>query len=153
MLILKTQIQIASRKDIIKNKNSLIRINGLEFRLIFAICKTHLEDVLVFSIIAKCVFAPAGRPAPLSGEVRERVRQAGWANVWVPRKVNGLVHSEYGQIVVQRTRVELTVYDHVDHVCFYVRVEFHVVIYVPFAQTYAQVLFLVPVCTEKMNKN
>lgn len=97
LLILKTQIY--SRKEVIKKKliNSHQWINTeIRISIFFTICKTHLEDVLVFSVIAKCVLAPAGRPAPLSGEVRERVWQAGRANVWVPGKVNGLVHSEYG---------------------------------------------------------
>lgn len=102
-----------------------------------------LEDVLVFSVIAERVLAPAGRPAPLSGEVGKRVRQAGRADVRVPGKVDGLVHAKYGQVVVQRASVELAVYDHVDHVRFHVRVEFHVVVYVPFAQADAQVLLLV----------
>lgn len=112
----------------------------------FSTRKPYLEDVLVFSVIAECVLAPAGRPAPLSREVRERVWQAGRADVRVSGKVDGFVHAKYSQVVVQRARVEFSVYDQTDDVRFHVRVEFHVVVYVPFAQTNAQVLFVVTAC-------
>lgn len=105
---------------------------------------THFEDVLVFSVIAEGVLAPTGCPAPLPGEVGERIRQAGRANVWIAGKVDGLIHAEYGNVIVQRAGIELPVYFQVNHVRFHVRVEFHVVIHVPFAQTNAQVLVMVP---------
>lgn len=99
---------------------------------------------MVFSVIAEGVLAPTGCPAPLSGEVGERIRQAGRADVRIASKVDGLIHAEYGNVVVQSAGIELPVYVQVDHVRFHVRVEFHVVIHVPFAQTNAQVLVIVP---------
>lgn len=113
--------------------------------------KTHLEDVLVFSVIAERIFAPTGCPAPLPGKVGERVRQAGRADVRVAGEVDRLVHAEYGQVVVQSARVELPVYDHAGHVRFHVRVELHVVVHVPFAQADAQVLFVVPARAKRQN--
>lgn len=107
-------------------------------------CRTHLEDVLVFSVVTECILAPTGCPAPLPGEVGESVRQAGRADVRVAGEVDGLVHAQYGQVVVQRARVELPVYDHAGHVRFHVRVELHVMVHVPFAQADAQVLLVVP---------
>lgn len=97
--------------------------------------KKYLEDVLVFSVIAESVFAPAGGPATLSREIRERVRQTGRADVRVARKVDRLVHAEHGQIVVQRAGVELPVNDQANHVGLDVRIELHVVVHVPFAQS------------------
>lgn len=112
---------------------------------------TRLEDVLVFPVVAERVLAPAGRPAPLSGEVGEGVRQTGRADVRVAREVHRLFHAEHGHVVVQRAGVELPVDDHGDHVHLHVRVELHVVVHVPFAQADAQVLLVVP--AERRGKN
>lgn len=104
---------------------------------------------MVFAVVAECVLAPAGRPAPLPGEIGERVRQAGRTDVRVPRKVHRPVHAEHGHVVVQRAGVELPVDDHAGHVRLHVRVELHVVVHVPLAQADAQVLFVVPVAGNK----
>lgn len=110
---------------------------------------TRLEDVLVFPVVAERVLAPAGRPAPLSGEVGKRVRQTGRTDVRVSRKVHRRVHAEHGHVVVQRAGVELPVDDQGHHVLLHVRVELHVVVHVPFAQADAQVLFVVPAVAAK----
>lgn len=105
--------------------------------------EAHLEDVLVFPVVAERVLAPSGGPAPLPGEVGERVGHAGRADVRVARKVDRLVHAQYGYVVVQRAGVELPVYDHAGHVRFHVRVELHVVVHVPLTQADTQLVLVV----------
>lgn len=120
------------------------RISMYNRRGMAAWTETHLEDVLVFAVVAERVLAPAGGPAPLSREVGERVWHARRADVRVARKVHRLVHAQYGYVVVQGAGVELPVYDHADHVGLHVRVELHVVVHVPLAQADAQLVFVVP---------
>lgn len=59
--------------------------------------------------------------------------------MWSSGKVNRTVHLQDGQIVVEGTGVVLGVNLHGDNIPFDVRIEFNIVVYVPFAQTNAEI--------------
>lgn len=108
-----------------------------------------LEDVLVLAVVTEGILTPTGRPAALSREVGEFVRQTGWRNVRSVGKVCGAIHLQNGQIVVQRSGVVLGVDLYGDDVPFDVWVEFNVVVYVPFAKAHTEIEAVVAVFGER----
>lgn len=119
--------------------------------LILALVVVHdrdvhlLEDVLVLAVIAEGILTPAGSPAALSGEIGELVRQASRGDMWSSGEVHRAVHLQNGQIVVQGASVVLGVNLHGDDIPLDVRIELNVMVYVPFAETNAEIEAVVTV--------
>lgn len=101
---------------------------------------TYLEDILVFSKLAEGVFTPAGGVATLATEIGSSLGQAGWADVRILVEVYSLVQPKNGQIIEQCSRVKFWMYEKVYDVSFDVRVKFDIVINVPFAESYSEIV-------------
>lgn len=93
-----------------------------------------LQDVLVLAKVTECVLTPSRGPATGSGKVRVLLRQAGWADVGRLGVVQGFVELQDGNVVVQGTSIVLRVDMHRDYITLDVRIEFNVVVNVPFSQ-------------------
>jgi len=86
-------------------------------------------------VVAKGILTPSGGPAPASGEVRVALGQASGGDVGALDKVDGGDQSQDGDIVVEGAGVEFGVDGDNGDVAFDMRVEFNVVVNVPFTKT------------------
>lgn len=59
-----------------------------------------LQNVLVFSVFAECVLAPAGGEAPLAREIGKFIGQTGRADVRIIGEINGSVQCQNGEVVI-----------------------------------------------------
>lgn len=107
-----------------------------------------LQDVLILAIVTERVLTPAGGPATLAGEIGMLVGQTGGRDVGRTGKIHRTIHLQNGQIVVKRAGVIFRVYLHRDDIALNVRVEFDVVVYVPFAESYTKIESIVAVMKE-----
>ena len=125
------------------SSTSLSRLH-IHFSTLYMQKRTNLQYILIFAVLPECIFTPSSCPAPGPCVVRVGVRQTGGGNVGTANGVYGLCKSQDGDVIMQRSGIELRVDVDCRYVTFLVWVELDIMVHIPFTKPYPQIMPVVP---------